>query len=1061
MNKGVRFRILSGWLILLMGLMICLGGCTKQRAQMALNKAKKVLAEAERQEAEKYKPDMLEETRKALSEADSQMSQRQFPRALERAKQAVDLAKKTVEEAKIKRAADKLNQAKRAIDVANTNDGSKEDPERFKKIMEYYDQAQAKRNKDKWDEVIRLSDLVIHEVEILLQRLKNLAERKLSEAQDYLKSLRAEDAETYSPESIIEVTDLVNKVEKLIKENQDYISAQNTADYAIRKAEEGIIRTKGRKSQERIKKIESDLALAISKGAEIYARENLEKVNSTFEAMVKDYFTKNYDRVLMSAPLLESDVQQLLETTKRRAAEARIKAVVQTIRELTDGGAKEYLPGRVEVLETKLAEAQQKFEAGQYEEAESVCLLALDEGERIRADFNDLALDAMRNATEALNIAQDLLEQMDKIFIVKTLPTMSPLEQEFENNKEALKRELTTMVQNARVTLSISKLRQEGGQFKRAIELAGEVRKSAEYILNETYHVVAHNAIMELAQKISDYERDGGREYAPAELDKTKKLLEEAKAILQAGRYKEAASKAGETRAQMEIMVQTISQTAMEHIKTAKEQLAEANKYQVEKYKAADLKRAEELLAEAETQLRAQQLRPAVEKSFAAATLLKSALNESARLWAEEELATAEEKISRAEQAEADEYAKDILDEARSLREAAKRLMAEQNFLDAKNMAERAGKRADDALFKKLTLAEDLIAEAKAYGGWEYEFELLSRAVDSVQKSRDLIERRDFISSRLYAEKAIKEAQAALNRSKEATHHEQVNRLKNNLQKASTIGVNYFQSEQAKEIAAKLAKLETEFTLENFDYSRKELEKLEADLNHLMENVPGALDNIVKAELARIDKIAEDYSTIQPGKTEEAQQLLKYAQIDFKKGKNTTAYQQLKQADQLITRMETTLAEDKYIGEVEALLTELEGVMGEFNILTMSPEAVLKVARDVQGKSRMLAIANKLSPTDFKKKLEEINEKAIRITPPTTKQTLHREVLGLFNTAVLAGIDFEKLSVLEEYNEKDVNRIVKRAFGLIDEVKKKKGEIRKYLSQQKSKIRATNTAFSL
>ncbi|MCD6385758.1 DUF4398 domain-containing protein, partial [Candidatus Sumerlaeota bacterium] len=916
-----RYRVILNmrWLILLLCVGMLVSGCTKQRAKMALNKAKKVLSQAERQEAEKYKPDLLEQTRSSINEADSHFQGHRYARSLEVAKRAVELAKKTLEESKIKRAADKLNQAKRAIDVANTNDGSKEDSVRYKKIIDLYKEAQAKRNKNKWDDVIQLSEEVIHEVEILLQRLKNMAERKLSDAQNALKSLKAEGAESYAPESVIEVTDLVNKVEKLIKVNQDYITAQNTANYAIRKAEEGVIKTKARKSQEKIKKIESDLALAITKGAEIYAPDMLEKVKTSFESMMKDYFTKNYDRVLMASPLLEHDVQQLLETTKRKAAEARMKAVEQTIRELVEGGAREYLPGRVEVIEQKLAEAKQKFEQKQYEDAETIALLALDEGEKIRSDFNDLALDAMRNATEALNIAQDVFEQMERIFIIKPLPTMTPLEREFENSKETLKAELRSLIQNARVNLGIAQLRQENGQYRRSIELSSEVRKSALTILNETYHVVAHNAIMELAQKISEYERNGGREYAPIELEKTKKLLANAKEILAEGRYKDAVSKSAETRAQMEVMVQTIEKKAVEYIKEAKQKLAEAGKYQADKYRKAELLRTRELLDEAEKKLKAQELKPAVQKAFAAAGLISSALTESTKLWAQEEITLAETKILRAEEAGADDYASELLDESRKLLEAAKKQLKEKSFLDAKNLAEKAKIRADDALYKKVHQAEDLITEAKSYGGWEREFELLSKASENAELSRKLIEKRDYISSRLYAEKAIKIAYKALNASKLATFNERVAQIRKTLNLAINSGANYFQPEKCKKITASLGKIESEFNTDNFDYYRKELDKVDAELNNVLSTVPESLNAIVAAELKRLENIATDYENIQPGKVEQVRSLLKYTIIDFNKGKYNQAYLQLKESDRAINKMETILAEERYIKEATQL----------------------------------------------------------------------------------------------------------------------------------------------
>ncbi len=1061
MRKKDRRPFVNLWLVAVLMFLILFSGCTKQRAKMALDRAKKVATEAEQQEAEKYKPELLQETRTRIDDANNQYNQRNYSRALEIAKQAVEQANETLENTKIERASDKLNQAKQSIDIANTNDGSTQDPERYKRIQELFEEAQERNTKNKWDDVIELSNEVISEVEILLQRLKNQAERDLTDAQNALNSLEAEGAEQYAPEAIIEVKDLVNKVETLIRENKDYISAQNTAQYAIRKAAEGITKTKERKSQEKIKKIESDLALAITKGAEIYARDMLEKVNTTFEAMIRDYFSKNFDRVLMTSPLLESSVAELLETTKRKAAEARIKAVEQTITELIDGGAKQYLPGRVEVLEQNLTEAKEKYDQKEYEEAETICLLALDEGEKIRSDFNDLALDAMRNATEALNIAQDVFEQMEHIFITEPLSTMSPVEREFENAKETLKTELETSVQNARLNIEIAQLRQENGEYRRSIEISGEVRKAAEAILQETYHVVAHNAIMELAQNISNYERDGGREYAPRELEKTRELLQESKDILAQNRYKEAVNKAAEARAQMEVMVQEIHKTAVGYLQEAKERLADADKYQATKYKKADLLKTQELLNQAEAQLQGQELKPAVEKAFAASDLIKSALMESTKLWAQEELSTAEAKILRAQEAGAGDYAPESLDQARKLHDSAQQLLEEGSFLEAKDLAEKSSEISDRALYKKINEAENLITEAKSYGGWDREFELLSQSLENARKSRELIEQRDYISSRLYAKQAIKQAQSALVESKIKTFNDRTGQIRKTLQVSMNKGMNYFEPEGSKDIIARIGKLESEFDVARYDYYRKELDKIDADLNMYLSSVPEALNSIIEEEEARLNQIEPEFETINPEKIEEARRLLKYTRIDFEKDQYAKAYRQLKEADEMVNKMETIIADERYMAQVSQMLDELDSVMDEFRqMLSISPEMILRVATDPQGQARMLSISTTLGPGQFREKTSTLYEKAARINAPGTKKNLHEAFLKTLNNARLAGIDFEKLLILEEYTKSEARHVIERAFSLIEAAKEDKEEIRTFITQQERKVRAYSAGIS-
>jgi hypothetical protein len=122
---------------------------------------------------------------------------------------------------------------------------------------------------------------------------------------------------------------------------------------------------------------------------------------------------------------------------------------------------------------------------------------------------------------------------------------------------------------------------------------------------------------------------------------------------------------------------------------------------------------------------------------------------------------------------------------------------------------------------------------------------------------------------------------------------------------------------------------------------------------------------------------------------------------------------------------------------------------------------VLQIARDVEGNTRMLALVSKLSPTDFRQELNELYVKASNIEPPKTKKRLHKSVLGILNNASLAGIDFEKMLILEEYTKTDASHIIERAYSLMDGVVKDKQEIRDLMIQQERKYRGRTSGLSI
>jgi len=538
-------------------------GCSKQLANLSLNKAKKLIMEAERREAGRLEKENLDAAKREVEEAERLIAENRAKQARARASSAVANAKKTLENTLSKLAAQRINEAKTALDVANLNHGASENQERYNNIKTLFDKAQEKQRKNKWADAIDLSEKEMSEVDTLLARLLNEAKQKQMAAQSKFDELKHVGAEQYANEYVLSVQDMLRNIENKITVERDYLGARNQADDAIRKSEDGIIATKGKMAYEQLSILEDGLAEAQGKGALIHAKDLLKSCEDSFDTILKQYSEKKYDMVIESAKILGPKVQKLIYTTRLKSAEAKINIVVAEIDKLKEGGATQYLPGRVETMEESLNDARAKFQEEKFEECEEVCVTALREGEKIHAAFNDLALDAMRNAAESLEIARNVFDKMGDIFIIRSDMKLSGLNLQFENKKQAIQMELDTILKNARLTLGIAKLRQEEQKYRKAIEISGEVKQSGEYVLNETYHVVAHNAIMELSEQVTRRETDGARQYVPAELDRTQVILEQAKKLLAGGEYKEAVRRAGEARAQLEITTQELAQKAV------------------------------------------------------------------------------------------------------------------------------------------------------------------------------------------------------------------------------------------------------------------------------------------------------------------------------------------------------------------------------------------------------------------------------------------------------------------------------------------------------------------
>ena len=1053
-----RYRSLVYILLVTMAL-FATSGCSKWLAGISLNKAKKLLLEAEKREAPRLEPQEYEDTKKQIEEAERLINEKNYKGARERAGRAVEKAENVLENSRKKLAAQRLNEAKEALDVADRNNGVQIDQERYNKIKELYNKAQEKQQRNKWDDVIQLCDQEMAEVDTLLARLLNQARQKQTTAQTKFQEMKAAGAEEYAPEYVIAVKDMLRTIEKNIDEDRDYVGARNLADEAIRKCEKGITATKGKMAQEQISKIEDGLSDAVNKGAQIYAKDLLKNCNEAFDNIIEQYYAKKYDKVLDSAEFLAPKVEKLIYTTRLKSAEAKIKTVEKEIDTLEEGGARQYLPGRVEKIEEYLREARQKFNQQQFEEAENECMVALREAEKTHSAFNDLALDAMRNGAESLDIARNVFDKMSEVFIIRPdLSSLSEINQQFEQNKNAMKSELDSILKNARLTLGIAKLRQEEGKYRKAIELAGEVKQSSEYVLNETYHVVAHNAIMELSEQITMRETDGAREYAPVELDRTRNLLDRAKELLEAGDYKESVRKAAETRAQLELTTQELAQKAVENMDKAKKQIASAPQYRTLQYKKEELQRAQSLLDEAEQALKNQNLKPAVEIALEAAKVAKEASDEAARLWCEQILEEAKASIAKAEEAGALTYAAEWIDEAKRFYSTANNLCESGNYMEGKDAALRAVQKAKDSLYKNVITAESAINEAKSYKGWEYRYSLLSQAIVDAKLARQAIEEGDYISSFSYAEKATLEARKVVRDSKKVAFHERVDDISQGMDQAMHSGANYFQSGEAKKIYRQLADVQEDFNVDNFDFIDTQMDKLHADLERLINATPEVLNQIIIRQRERLDaqnktKAVDFASEL----LEEAGNNLRYARIDYDKGKYSQSYRDLRVAIKNLDEVEERLAMESYAMKAGNILEELNDALVKFRyVLDLGPKMLQRFTRGPTGEGQYISISGKMKPDKFRTVVTELFHKARQLEVPGRAEGVHKDLLDMLNDVRVSSIYFEKLIILDEFEAGSRRDIINRAFELIDLADQKRSKLQESFLNRDKKMRLAN-----
>jgi hypothetical protein len=1036
--------------MLVTGLLLGLVGCKAQQTNMKLKKANEKLAQAEAVDAPKYADDLVKQAREAIDAANSNLSGGQTTEALAQAKSALDLAQQALDKSKTQFATDISNRAKDAVEIATLNQGETEDPVRFQKIRDLYNKISQARTDSKWDDVINLSQQVVSEVDLLLKRLKSEAERKLVESQKGLTDLRSENAEQYAPERLIDVTDLVLQVEQLIKQNQDYINARNKADLAIQKAREGIDAVKREKCKEAISEIETNIVIAVEEGADLYAEAKLREVNQAYDALSADFQENKFEKVLLATDLLKDKVKILVNTTKRAAAQARMDKLSETISKLVEAGVKEYLPGRVEVLEKMSAQARDLFRLEKtdeeknrdYDTIKQISQDALLEEEKIKSAFSDLALEEIRITQDELEKTLAVFERMARVFIIEPKPGMSELDLRFENAKEALRAELGTVLQNSQVNLQVARQRQQDEKYKGSIVLSKDVRETVEYVLGEIYHVVGFNATMELAAKITEYEIEGAMKYAPDELSRTRNLLEDTKRKMAERAYKEAVTQAANTRAQMELMAQRIIQRANLSIQEAEQSIAEARTVETLRYKSDEHNEAQELKNSAATALANSELKKAVELAELAKDKALAAAKDAQRLAAEDEMENARARIRRANEAEANFYATKELDDAKELLKSAENHFTQESYSVARNIAVAAAEKAERAFYKLIDDADAAINEAKTAGGWDLNRPALADAIGKNDEARRVMELGQYSQSATLADTARKRALSVAVQSKLANYDSQVKRIRENLEHGRLQGITMFQVEDAIEIKQQLVHIEDQFDrrgLGNYEFVMNELTKLEAQLRNALDTTEEKVYQVIDGQYAELNQLVEAGATLYAvALVDNARSGLKNARISFRNKLYKTAHADLSQAISSIREIRRRHEQEQYVTQVRLIFADLTQAERNFDsVLSRGAVMLKKLAQGDHGRGRQINITSVYSPNKYREEVEKIFSRALVMQPPPNQQRTHQEVLAALNDARLAALTFEKMVIFDQVRQDEAEQTIDRAYDYLYSARKR------------------------
>lgn len=578
MNKRMG-KVAKGWFVSRKGvaalgalmLVVSLTGCSKQRAELAIKKAKANIEQAREWNADKFDESKgaLSAAENALKQAEQSLAGQAAAQALAAAQDAVKQSKQAIDNARTRYADQVLQQARKAVEVARINDGDKENPELFKKAETSLQQASEKYQKQKYEDSIYASRQTIAAVDQLLAHLKNAAINKLDELKGKLKELEAAEAEKYQPQAIVRTRENIENITKKIETDRDYKQAIILCGSAITDAENGIVETKKTKAQTELRYLESKIAEARADEAIIYTPDRLQNAETAFQSLMVNYVNNQFDTVLNTIPQLKPQIEDLVTVTRIEATKDKIASVEKAIKTLRDEAVDTYLPGRVEVMEQLLKEAKELFNNNDYDSAKEKASQGLIENDRLVAAFDQLTEKNVMDAEQAWETSSRTLDKMESFF--KARPSASVVDQRLEVRRQTESANLSVLRDTAARQIRDAKYHRGERRFKRAIELAQEAKRVSDEVLNRTFRVVAEHALIAVQDELSELERKGARQYASQGLDQVRGLVEQTQQLLGQDKNRQAAEMTAKARAYLENVKQMLAQRAVEEKKRAEE----------------------------------------------------------------------------------------------------------------------------------------------------------------------------------------------------------------------------------------------------------------------------------------------------------------------------------------------------------------------------------------------------------------------------------------------------------------------------------------------------------
>lgn len=464
----------------------------------------------------------------------------------------------------------------------------------------------------------------------------------------------------------------------------------------------------------------------------------------------------------------------------------------------------------------------------------------------------------------------------------------------------------------------------------------------------------------------------------------------------------------------------------------------------IRRYRPGAVEAAQQNLAQASQFLQTGQFVRAIDSARTAQNTILAAERAAAASAARDMLRTAANRINLAQSGSAATFAPAQVYESIRLHEQASTLLRRGDPLQAREAAVRALVAAEDARLYNVQKARDLASLSTRYGGWEAASPALVNALANADQAERLLgNSATALEGQCLAQAAVQQAQYALDRARDFTFQERLDRIYEALHTALRAGANYFNVTEVRQLITLINEARVNYDTRNFDAIEIKLRDIEAGLARVIETTPLVLEQNIEVQTERLNALvlagAQEYAA---GDVDDVKSRMNAAAVRFRDRDFHGAYNAIRQAIRINDRIEERLQDQVYFDAVSELFSQLDQSFRDFSpVLDRNRNFLKRLVQTGTGNPRSIQLSMKLNPNEFRDRITDIYLRGVNLRPPANQEAMHQRVLTALESARIASLNFQKLYLLDQLNPREANEIIDIAYNQIENARNIRADV--------------------